>query len=93
MQVPIKQKHIYEGQGGCSFSCAVALAVKDKFKTNDVRVSITHEDNVNEKYQISFEVKDKKFITNDTNVYYFICDFDMGGAVKPMQFNIEEAKQ
>lgn len=92
MQIQITQKNIYEGEGGCGLSCAVALAVRDKFKTNDVHVSITHEDDDKKQYQVGIQVKDKHFVSNDPNVYYFISDFDMGGAgaVKPMQFTINQ---
>lgn len=89
-KINVIEKDIVEGQSGCGLSCAIALAVRRKFKTNDVQVYVDYEDEDNNKYSTFITVKDKKFIVNDPNVYSFIDEFDYGLDVEPIQFNMEE---
>lgn len=91
-KINVIEKDIVEGQSGCGLSCAIALAVRRKFKTNDVQVYVDYEDEDNDKYSTFITVKDKKFIVNDPNVYFFIDDFDYGFDVKPIEFYIEETQ-
>jgi len=104
MKIEVKQKNIEEGQASCGLSCAVALAVRDKFKTNDVYVSfdLTHEnlkDCMADDGVLQINVGSDKNMKTYIPVYIqqcqveeFISDFDCGNEVKPFEFEIEEVK-
>tara|TARA_Y100001937_G_scaffold109789_1_gene154811 strand:+ start:216 stop:554 length:339 start_codon:yes stop_codon:yes gene_type:complete len=103
MKIEVKQKHINEGQASCGLSCAVALAVRDKFKTNDVHVSfdLTHENLKNcvaDDGILQINVGSNKNMETYIPVYgqqlqveEFISDFDCGNEVKPFKFDIQKA--
>ena len=104
MKIEITQKNINEGQASCGLSCAVALAVRDKFKTNDVYVSfdLTHQglqncmsDDGVLQIDVGSDKNMKTYIpiySQQLKVEEFISDFDCGNEVKPMKFKIEEVK-
>jgi len=88
MKIEVTQKNINEGQGNCGHYCAIALAIRDKFNTDDVYVTTDY----NEDCLVRIQVKDKEFVVNDPVVEDFISDFDCGVDVEPIQFNMEVKK-
>lgn len=98
MKVRVKQKNIEEGQASCGLSCAIALAVRDTFKTNNVYVTFNTEDDKKDNV-LQIEVgsnKNKKIFNpvykQQCQVEEFISDFDCGNEVEPFEFEIEEVK-
>jgi hypothetical protein len=70
MRVKVMQKHIREGRKQSTSTCAVALAIKERFKANDVMVA-----NMATIDGINYELPEK--------VHKFIDRFDEGKSVKP----------
>ena len=85
MKIEVSKKNIKEGYGNSGYSCPIALAVQDKFNTDDVYVTT----DLNEDCLVHIQVKDKNFVVNDPVVEDFISNFDCGVDVEPIQFNME----
>lgn len=105
MKIKITQKDIDKGIGGSCNHCAIAIALKRQFKTDDVYVGVPEGENV----MIQINKKIFKIDEGDIGeVDNFIIDFDnyqdylnlkmheddLFGLVKPepFSFEIEEAR-
>jgi len=82
-QITITHKDIREGEGNSGLSCAVALAVRRKFKTDHVYVQC-------ENQSVNISVEDQEFKTDDPAVEEFIDRFDAGQDVEPFSFQINK---
>ncbi len=78
MKIKVTAKHIRCGKKGDGRSCAIALALKEVYKTNNVHVFNTWTI-VNKDYMFNFS----------RNVIKFIKDFDKKkSSVKPFEFSL-----
>ena len=95
MKVNVSQKDIDNGVSGDGRECAIALAVRRAFKTDDVKVYVDWEDcgKENDRQFMWFLIKDKdyheKYIDKYDHVLNFIDWFDNSiDGCEPFKFNI-----
>lgn len=81
VHVKVTTKHIARGRvGGYPDSCAVALAIKDRFPKHDLRVSVM---------TMNAFIGDVRYKLPD-DATKFIRHFDSGGRCEPIQFYMEQ---
>tara|TARA_R100000231_G_scaffold118594_1_gene88698 strand:+ start:255 stop:545 length:291 start_codon:yes stop_codon:yes gene_type:complete len=89
--IKVIEEDIINGEPGTCSRCAIALALKRHFKTNNTMVRINDKSGV-----VDIDVDKKNFRVNDMHVGYvgdFIFDFDDvegSSQVKPIEFEIIE---
>ena len=94
MEIEVTQEDIDKGVSDISNECAVALALRRKFKTNRVVVLVNHAKTIRDnEHTLTFKVRDKlykeKHIDKLDHVRNFILDFDRGvDVVIPFKFSL-----
>ena len=99
MKVNVRQKDIDKGKGGDGRECAVALAVRRAFKTDDVFIAVDYpdtdeEDESDGKY-MSIRIDDtedygEKYIDKYDHILNFLDWFDNSlDGCEPFKFNID----
>ena len=100
MKVNVKQKDIDKGVQGCPQSCALALAVRRAFKTDDVAVyydaSLIDEDIKELFIKVDKEYYNEPYIDKHEHLDNFIHWFDDGilgeDGCEPFKFNIDTTR-
>ena len=106
MKITVTNEDIKRGEPGNACSCAISLALKRQFKTDDIRTKINHDIE-----RVELTINDKFYYVNDLHEYKvsnFIDSFDnyifpeededkteydnIVPEPKPMEFEIEEAR-
>ena len=100
MKIQVTNDDIRNGEPGNACYCAISLALKRQFKTDDIRTKINHDIE-----RVELTIKDKFYYINDLHEYIvsnfidsfdnYIYDDETDNVVpepKPIEFEIEEAR-
>ena len=106
MKIQVTSDDIKKGEPGNACSCAISLALKRQFKTDDIQTKINHN-----KERVELRIDDKIYHTNNLSDEYLVSnfidsfdnyifceddeDYEIDNVVPepfPIEFEIEEAR-
>ena len=87
MKINVTEEDIKNGQPQNIQCCPIALALKRTFKTDMVEVKKNDENN-EVILQVDDNEYDKDYVSNHSDIFYFVDSYDDNGQVEPFTFEI-----